>query len=101
MINPNGISLANNSLEFKMLCKESMANGTDCMGYMETNLGMMCKSVTKAIHKNPRKVFNQCKIVSASLSIPVKNYYKPGGTMSIIQGNLTAWVVEQESDQYG
>eukprot|EP00957_Ditylum_brightwellii_P163989 12486027-Ditylum_brightwellii.AAC.1 len=67
-----------------------MANGTDYMGYMEMNLDTMCRSVTKTIHENARKVFNQCKIVSGSSSIPVKNYYKPGGTMSIIQGNLTA-----------
>eukprot|EP00957_Ditylum_brightwellii_P030352 2298986-Ditylum_brightwellii.AAC.1 len=98
MINPTRISLANNSLEFKMLCKESMANGTDYMGYIETNLDTMCSSVTKAIHKNVRKVFNQYKTVSVSSSIPVKNYYKPGGIMNIIQGNLTARVVEQESD---
>eukprot|EP00957_Ditylum_brightwellii_P056066 4248939-Ditylum_brightwellii.AAC.1 len=90
MINPNRISLAINGLEFKMLCKESMSKVTDYMGHMETNLDTMCKSVTKAVHKNARKVFNQCKIVSASLSIPVENYYKPGGTTSIIQGNLTA-----------
>eukprot|EP00957_Ditylum_brightwellii_P141723 10797860-Ditylum_brightwellii.AAC.1 len=77
-----------------------MANGTDYMGYMETNLNTMCRSITKTICENARKVFNQCKIVSANLSIPVENYYKPGGTMSIIQGNLTARVVEQESDQY-
>eukprot|EP00957_Ditylum_brightwellii_P032289 2446235-Ditylum_brightwellii.AAC.1 len=98
MINPNGILLANNGLEFKMLCKESMANGTDYMGYMETNLDTMCRSITKAIHENTRKVFDQCKIVSASSSTPIENYYKPRGTMSIIQGNLTARVVEQESD---
>eukprot|EP00957_Ditylum_brightwellii_P088121 6712542-Ditylum_brightwellii.AAC.1 len=67
-----------------------MANGTDYMGYIETNLDTLCGSVIKAIHDNTRKVFNQCKIVSASLSIPIENYYKPGGTMSIIQGNLTA-----------
>eukprot|EP00957_Ditylum_brightwellii_P077242 5869585-Ditylum_brightwellii.AAC.1 len=72
-----------------MVCKESMANRTDYMGYIETNLKTMCGFVTKAIHENARKVFNQCKIVSASSSIPVENYYKPGGTMSMIQGNLT------------
>eukprot|EP00957_Ditylum_brightwellii_P096404 7341511-Ditylum_brightwellii.AAC.1 len=75
-----------------------MANRTDYMGYMETNLNMVYGSVTKTIHENARKVFNQCKKVSASSSIPVKNYYKPRGIMSIIQGNLTARVVEQESD---
>eukprot|EP00957_Ditylum_brightwellii_P198208 15103246-Ditylum_brightwellii.AAC.1 len=101
MINLNGISLANNGLEFKMLCKESMANVTDYMGYMETNLDTLCRSVTKVIHDNNRKVINQCKIVSVSSSTPVENYYKPGGIMSIIQGNLTAQVVIQESDQYG
>eukprot|EP00957_Ditylum_brightwellii_P112684 8589652-Ditylum_brightwellii.AAC.1 len=75
-----------------------MANGTKYMGYMEMNLDTLCRSITKVIHDNTRKVFNQCKIVSASSIIPVENYYKPGGTMSIVQGNLTAQVVEQESD---
>eukprot|EP00957_Ditylum_brightwellii_P058103 4406313-Ditylum_brightwellii.AAC.1 len=78
-----------------------MANGTNYMGYMETNLDTLCGSITKVTHKNARKVFNQCKIVSASLSIPVENYYKPRGAISIIQGNLTVQVVEQESDRYG
>eukprot|EP00957_Ditylum_brightwellii_P007020 530963-Ditylum_brightwellii.AAC.1 len=78
-----------------------MANGTNYMGYMETNLDTLCRSVTKVIHNNAKKVFNQCKIVSASSIIPVDNYYKSGGTMSTIQGNLTAQVVEQKSDQYG
>eukprot|EP00957_Ditylum_brightwellii_P133189 10154931-Ditylum_brightwellii.AAC.1 len=68
-----------------MLCKESMVNGTDYMGYMETNLDTLCGSITKVIHDNTRKVFNQCRIALASLSIPIENYYKPGGTMSIIQ----------------
>eukprot|EP00957_Ditylum_brightwellii_P051357 3895130-Ditylum_brightwellii.AAC.1 len=77
MINPNRILLANNGLEFKMICKESMANGTDYMGYMETNLDTLYGSVTKQV------------------------YYRPEGTMSIIQGNLTAQVIEQESDWYG
>eukprot|EP00957_Ditylum_brightwellii_P098143 7477654-Ditylum_brightwellii.AAC.1 len=81
-----------------MMCKESMANGTDYMGYMETNLDTLCGFVTKVIHNNARKVFNQRKIVSASSSIPVEHYYKSEETMSIIQGNLTAQVVEQESD---
>eukprot|EP00957_Ditylum_brightwellii_P185367 14114741-Ditylum_brightwellii.AAC.1 len=62
-----------------------MANGTDYMGCMETNFDTLCGSVTKVIHENARKVFNQCKIASASSRIPVENYYKPGGTMSIIQ----------------
>eukprot|EP00957_Ditylum_brightwellii_P138208 10535439-Ditylum_brightwellii.AAC.1 len=75
-----------------------MANRTDYMGYMEMNLDTLYRSVTKAIHKNTRKVFNQCNIVSANSSTPVENYYKPGGTMCIIQGNLTARVVEQESN---
>eukprot|EP00957_Ditylum_brightwellii_P023644 1784527-Ditylum_brightwellii.AAC.1 len=98
MINPNAILLANNRLEFKMLCEESMANGTDYMGYMERNLDTLCRSVTKVTCDNASKVFNQCKVVSASSSTPAENYYKPRGTMSIIQGNLTAQVVEQESD---
>eukprot|EP00957_Ditylum_brightwellii_P067203 5100502-Ditylum_brightwellii.AAC.1 len=67
-----------------------MANGTDYIGYMETNLHTLCGSVTKVIYDIARKVLNQCKIVSASSSISIENYYKPGGTMSTIQGNLTA-----------
>eukprot|EP00957_Ditylum_brightwellii_P200518 15286414-Ditylum_brightwellii.AAC.1 len=98
MINPSRILLANNGLEFKMLCKKSMANGTDYMGYTKKNLDTMCGSITKVIHNNARKVFNQCKTVSGSSSIPVENYYKSGETMSIIQGNLTAQGVEQELD---
>eukprot|EP00957_Ditylum_brightwellii_P099192 7555118-Ditylum_brightwellii.AAC.1 len=39
MTNPNGISLANNSLKYKMLYKAGMENSTDNMGCNECNPG--------------------------------------------------------------
>eukprot|EP00957_Ditylum_brightwellii_P126278 9627438-Ditylum_brightwellii.AAC.1 len=55
MINWNGILLANNSLEFKMLCKAGMENSTDYMEYMETTLDTWCGHVTKLFYDNAWK----------------------------------------------
>ena len=48
-INPNGLLLAHDRLEFNMLCKTILENDIDHMGLMEVNLDTMCGSVNKLL----------------------------------------------------
>eukprot|EP00957_Ditylum_brightwellii_P209804 15363321-Ditylum_brightwellii.AAC.1 len=63
-------------------------NGIDHMGLMEVKLDAMCGSVTKLLNKVSLKQFTHSQINCASSSIPMKDYYKLGGTLSMAQGNL-------------
>eukprot|EP00957_Ditylum_brightwellii_P074506 5661077-Ditylum_brightwellii.AAC.1 len=68
---------------------------------MEVNLNTMCGSVTKLLNNVSRKIFTHCQLNSASSCIPVKEYYKSGDTISMIQGNLTGRIIEKGADKYG
>ena len=100
-INPNGLSFAYEGLEFNILCNTMLENGIDHMGLMEVNLDTMCGSVTKLLNDASRKIFNHSELNSASSCIPVKEYYKPGGTISMTQGDLTGHIIEKGADKYG
>ena len=76
-------------------------NGTNHMGFMEVNLDTICGSVTKILHNVSQKQFTHSQINSASSSIPVKDFYKPGGTMNVTQGNLVERIMDRGTDKYG
>ena len=48
-LNPNGLSLADDGLEFNMLCNTVLENDIDHMGLMEVNLDTMCGLVNKLL----------------------------------------------------
>eukprot|EP00957_Ditylum_brightwellii_P041724 3159947-Ditylum_brightwellii.AAC.1 len=48
-----------------------------------------------------RKHFTHSKVTLASSCAPVRNYFKPGGTMSLIQGNMVGHVIESGSNECG
>eukprot|EP00957_Ditylum_brightwellii_P181641 13836686-Ditylum_brightwellii.AAC.1 len=76
-------------------------NGMDHMGLMEVNLDTMGQSVTKLLNEVLRKQSIHSQINCASFSIPVKEYYMPGGTLSMTQGNLVGQIIEKGVDKYG
>eukprot|EP00957_Ditylum_brightwellii_P026262 1986676-Ditylum_brightwellii.AAC.1 len=47
-----------------------------------------------------QKHFARSKVTLASSCVPVRNYLKPGGMMSLIQGNLVGCVIESGSNEY-
>ena len=73
--------------------------GINHMGLMEVNLDTMCGSVTKLLNEVSRKIFTHSQLNSASSYLPVKEYYKPGGTTSMTQGNLTGCIIEKGADK--
>eukprot|EP00957_Ditylum_brightwellii_P016502 1240161-Ditylum_brightwellii.AAC.1 len=68
---------------------------------MEVNLDTMCGSVTKLLNNVSRKISSHSQVNSASSSIPVKEYFKLGGTFSMTQGSLTGQIIEKGTDKYG
>eukprot|EP00957_Ditylum_brightwellii_P018892 1420816-Ditylum_brightwellii.AAC.1 len=46
------------------------------------------------------KHFIHSKVTLASSCIAVRNYFKPGRTMSLIQGNMVGHVIESGSNEY-
>eukprot|EP00957_Ditylum_brightwellii_P009549 720314-Ditylum_brightwellii.AAC.1 len=68
---------------------------------MEVNLGTMCGSVTRLLNKVSREIFNHSQLNSASSSVPVKEYYKPTGTLRMAQGHLTRQMIEKGANKYG
>eukprot|EP00957_Ditylum_brightwellii_P022838 1723025-Ditylum_brightwellii.AAC.1 len=68
---------------------------------MEHNLDTMCGNVTKTIHDTVKTPFHHSKVIMASLCILVKNYYKLGGTLSVIQVDMVGRIIESGNDEYG
>eukprot|EP00957_Ditylum_brightwellii_P042816 3241438-Ditylum_brightwellii.AAC.1 len=48
-----------------------------------------------------QKHFTHSKVTLASPYVPVRNYFKPGGTMSLIQDNMVGHVIKSGSNEYG
>eukprot|EP00957_Ditylum_brightwellii_P079649 6056622-Ditylum_brightwellii.AAC.1 len=48
-----------------------------------------------------RKNRSHCKVTIASLFTSVKHFFKPGGRMSITQGDAVGRIVDSRSDKYG
>eukprot|EP00957_Ditylum_brightwellii_P164586 12530653-Ditylum_brightwellii.AAC.1 len=68
---------------------------------MEVNLDAMCGSVTKCLDDVSRKIFTHSQLNSTSSCIPVKEYYKLGGAISMTHGNLIGCIIEKGADKYG
>eukprot|EP00957_Ditylum_brightwellii_P174020 13249301-Ditylum_brightwellii.AAC.1 len=101
MINPNGVSLADKALALKLMCEFILSQDSDYNGFMEHNLDTLCGKVTRIIHETVRKHFTHSKVTLASSYTPAKNYFKPGGTISLIQGIMVDCIIESGSNEYG
>eukprot|EP00957_Ditylum_brightwellii_P145102 11051705-Ditylum_brightwellii.AAC.1 len=47
-----------------------------------------------------QKYFTHSKVTLVSSCIPVRNYFKPGGMMSLIQGKMVGHVIKSGSNEY-
>eukprot|EP00957_Ditylum_brightwellii_P042817 3241439-Ditylum_brightwellii.AAC.1 len=47
-----------------------------------------------------QKHFTHSKVTLASSFVPLSNYFKPGGMMSLIQGGIVGCVVKSGSNEY-
>eukprot|EP00957_Ditylum_brightwellii_P195518 14897597-Ditylum_brightwellii.AAC.1 len=74
---------------------------TDHMGFMEINLDTRCRNMTWIICNTTCSHLSHCKFNTASSYTLVKHFFKPGGTMSITQGDIVGRIFESGSDEYG
>eukprot|EP00957_Ditylum_brightwellii_P066158 5020378-Ditylum_brightwellii.AAC.1 len=84
-----------------MLCKFILSQNLDYNGLTEHNLDTLCGNVTRTIHDTVQHHFEHSKVTMASLCIPVQNYSKLGGMMSLIQGDMVGLIIDTSSDDYG
>eukprot|EP00957_Ditylum_brightwellii_P132466 10101794-Ditylum_brightwellii.AAC.1 len=48
-----------------------------------------------------QKHFTYSKVTLASSCVPVRNYFKPGGMMSLIQSDMVGSVIKSGSNEHG
>eukprot|EP00957_Ditylum_brightwellii_P050404 3822185-Ditylum_brightwellii.AAC.1 len=100
-INPNGITLNDNSLDITLLCETMLGYGTDHIGLMKINLDTMCQRVRQRICDRSKQQLRTSSVNMASSWFPVQNFYKPGGVMSIAQGDIIGWKIMDGSNPLG
>eukprot|EP00957_Ditylum_brightwellii_P064981 4929347-Ditylum_brightwellii.AAC.1 len=100
-VNPNGISLKDDNLDITLLCETMLKYGTDHFGLLETTLDTMCHEVWERICDESKKRLQISNVNMASLWIPVQNFYKPGGVMSLAQGDIIGRKISDGSDPLG
>eukprot|EP00957_Ditylum_brightwellii_P053878 4081570-Ditylum_brightwellii.AAC.1 len=100
-INPDGITLDNNNLDITLLCEMMLEYGTEHIGLVEINLDTMCQEVRQRIRDKSKQQLQTSSVNMASSWIPVQAFYKPGGVMSIAQGDIIGRKILDGSDPLG
>eukprot|EP00957_Ditylum_brightwellii_P193965 14771367-Ditylum_brightwellii.AAC.1 len=65
-INPNGISLKNNGVEFKVICEDAKERDIDYTGILETKLDMMSPEDKDILHDQSRQTFEHSILQATS-----------------------------------
>eukprot|EP00957_Ditylum_brightwellii_P195261 14875632-Ditylum_brightwellii.AAC.1 len=80
--------MADKAVELKLLYESMNENNTNYMGFMKINLNTLCGKVSKGVKDTVKSNFDHSRVTMARSTIPTANDYKPGGTMSIVQGDI-------------
>eukprot|EP00957_Ditylum_brightwellii_P108988 8314047-Ditylum_brightwellii.AAC.1 len=73
----------------------------DYMGLIEINLDTTNHEVKKRIIKDTKKRIKKSSIQATSSNIPMENFYKPGGVLSICQGDFLTRKITKGKDHMG
>ena len=73
----------------------------DIFGFVETKLDCRSQLVQATLHKQKRKVWRHCKLVSSSSSLPWHSSTKPGGVLLGVTGPLVGRVQKRIDDDLG
>eukprot|EP00957_Ditylum_brightwellii_P109448 8347762-Ditylum_brightwellii.AAC.1 len=71
------------------------------MGLIEINLDTMNHDVQKRITEETKKRINQISVQLTSSNIPMENFYKPDGVLSICQGDFLSQKITESKDSMG
>ncbi len=100
-INPNGFQLNASGGTFAEFCAETKRISADYIGVSEHNLDGHQSRVKKICHDTARREFDHYSLILSSSDIPTDTSFKPGGTMSLTVGSMTARIKSSGSDPMG
>jgi hypothetical protein len=98
--NINGVSTYNSWNTWDQACKTTNELSIDIVGYTETNINWNEKNRSHA--RNIYQKYNKAININTSSSIETtKTTYQPGGTATVLTGNITGRSTGQIIDQSG
>eukprot|EP00957_Ditylum_brightwellii_P036282 2747686-Ditylum_brightwellii.AAC.1 len=100
-INPNGISLKKNGIDFKVICEDAKERDIDYTCLSETKLDMMSPEVKNILHDQSRKTFKHRILQATSALVVTETFHKPGGVLSLVQGPLVVQKISSGSNELG
>jgi hypothetical protein len=99
--NGNGFNTKDEGHQLRELFEDTKQIQADLRGVIEHNLDATNFEVRKICFDAARKALNQHAIEFGSSSIPFQTQYKPGGTMTIANGDIVGRITNQFSDPLG
>jgi hypothetical protein len=100
-INPNGFQLNASGGTIAEFCAEVKRISVDHIGVSEHKADEHQSRVKKICHEAARCEFDQYCLVLGSNDIPAETSFKPGGTLSLTVGSMTARIKAFGSDPMG
>jgi hypothetical protein len=99
--NANGIRLDQKGGEFAKICELSLEVQADVIAQVEYNLDTQKFPVRKCCHDARTRLLKYSSMIMASSPIKMLNQYKPGGTLTMSRGKITARLLKSGSDNMG
>jgi len=99
--NANGIRLDPRGGEFTTLCSIALEVQADVMAITEHNLDTSKFLVRKICHDTRLHRLPHSALSMGSSSIEMSNHYKPGGTLTLSRGKISARLLKTGTDTLG
>jgi exonuclease III len=99
--NPNGLNLGVSGGDLSEYLEEMKRMQSDAVCLSEINLDTNKNSTKKKLHAACRSAYKNYKLQFSSSAIPSQEEYKPGGTLSLINGVHYGRVIADGADPMG
>jgi exonuclease III len=99
--NANGIHIDQRGGKFATLCAIALEVHADVMAITEHNLDTSKFIVRKVCHETRTKILPHSALTMGSSSIEMTNHYKPGGTLTMSRGKISAQLLNTGTDALG
>ena len=93
--NKNGLQLSDGGEKFSLFCEEAKRVHADHIGVAEPNIDDTWWETNDIIHRTAKRTFNHVCIDTATSPTQTGSRYKPGGTMSMVMGNLVGRIINR------
>ena len=99
--NANGLKLDCEGGDFKEACVHMRSIEASHLGLTEHNTDCNKYHVKSNYYKSMQQIFDHGKLVLSCSPTPAEHIYKPGGTLSLVTGNLTGRLKGKGHDKLG